>query len=155
MACHEDVEPRLKPMAEAFMRTIFGLEPGTYVITGRSRITDFLLQGRSAEDLVGRVMQMYHLRFVPNQLLQVFRVLQDRLEAARKHFPPMWTIYEDPLDVPNKFVVRVWYGDKVWEPTSTAHDSLEEARESIHAQGGSMAFDRDAKDDPCIVETWI
>ncbi len=151
----EGVEPRLAPMAEAFMRTIFGLEPRDYVVTRGSRLTDFSVKNESAVDLVGRVMAIYHLRPVPNQLLQLFRELQDRLEAARKKFPAMWTIYQNPSDVPDKFVVRVWYGDEVWEPTSTAHDSLDDARESIISRGGCMPFDRDAEDDVCIVETWI
>jgi hypothetical protein len=50
------------------------------------------------------------------------------LEEARKRLPPMWTVYEHPADQPDKFVVRVWYGE-VPEPQCTTHDTLDEARE--------------------------
>lgn len=76
------------------------------------------------------------------------------LEEARKRLPPMWVIYDHPLDCPDKFVVRVWYG-LVGEPQSTTHDTLGEARESIAARGGSFTFLRQPEDEPCIVETWV
>lgn len=76
------------------------------------------------------------------------------LEEARQIFPPMWTIYDHPRDYPKKFVVRVWYG-LVGEPERTLHDSLNDARESIIARGGSGFFSPSPDEDPCIVETWI
>jgi hypothetical protein len=76
------------------------------------------------------------------------------LEEAKKRLPPMWTIYDSPIDCPGKFVVRVWYGT-VSEPTSTTHDTLDDARESITARGGSASFARAPEDSPSIVETWI
>ena len=76
------------------------------------------------------------------------------LEQARKIYPPIWTIYNRPLDYPDKFVVRVWYGTSA-EVETTTHDSLDDARESIIARGGSFGLIRSERDDPCIVESWI
>lgn len=76
------------------------------------------------------------------------------LEEARRALPPIWVIYDHPLDQPDKFVVRVWYGP-VAEPESTSHDSLEDARDSVMARGGCVPVNRNANDDPSIVETWI
>lgn len=80
------------------------------------------------------------------------------LENARKTGLQMWTIYDHPLEQPDKFVVRVCYALAdvvISEPTSTAHDSLDDARESIIARGGSGYLDPMPGDDPSIVETWI
>lgn len=76
------------------------------------------------------------------------------LEEARKHLPPIWTVYDHPEDFPDKFVVRVAYG-LIKEPQSSAHDSLQDARESIWSRGGSFCLGRDPSDAPCIVESWI
>lgn len=38
-------------------------------------LTDFALDARSAQDLVGRVMDTYQLALVPNNLLQLLREL--------------------------------------------------------------------------------
>ncbi len=76
------------------------------------------------------------------------------LEEAKLRLPPMWTIYDSPRDFPRTFVVRVWYGE-IPEPDATTHDTLEDARESVFARGGSFDLKRHPGDDPCIVETWI
>jgi hypothetical protein len=76
------------------------------------------------------------------------------LEEAKQRLPPMWTIYDSPIECPGQFVVRVWYGT-VCEPTSTQHGTLVEAREWIALQGGSGFFPRSPADSPSIVETWI
>lgn len=85
-----------------------------------------------------------------------FRIWIDgKVDCIRaRHFPPIWTIYDHPKDAPDHFVVRVWYGP-IAEPHCTHHDSLEDARLSIHALGGCVPFRRDPSDDPVIVESWI
>lgn len=79
--------------------------------------------------------------------------VQMSLEQARLAFPPMWTIYDRPLDYPKNIVVRVWYG--LVPAEHTLHDSVAEARESITRRGGSVSLSRQPGDDPKIVETWI
>lgn len=76
------------------------------------------------------------------------------LAEARKTFPPIWVVYDHPRDYPDKWVVRVWYGE-VSEPDCTVHDSREDARESISSRGGGMCFAPYLNDDPCIAEWWI
>ena len=69
-----------------------------------------------------------------------------------------WTIYHRPLDYPRHYAVRMW---QVVDDSCMVHyklvaglyDTLEEARMDIPP--GALCFDRDATDDPVIVETWI
>lgn len=76
------------------------------------------------------------------------------LEEARERFPPMWTIYDHPKDWPDHFVVRRWYG-LIREEAVILCDTLVEAREYITEQGGSVPLQRDERDDPVIIETWL
>lgn len=71
---------QLRPVAEEFMQTIFGLEPGSYLITDESRLVDFRFKDLSAEQVIAKVMDTYHLGFVPNNLLQLLRELQHRTQ---------------------------------------------------------------------------
>lgn len=65
---------------------------------------------------------------------------------------PIWVIYKNPLDYPNKFVARKWLTDI---PTQTLHtaDTLEEIRKQIPT--GLVNINRQPSDDPTIVEVWI
>lgn len=63
---------QMRPIADEFMRSIFGLEPGDYLITDESSLSDFRGDGRTQE-IVIKVMRTYHLGLVPNNLLQLFR----------------------------------------------------------------------------------
>jgi hypothetical protein len=76
------------------------------------------------------------------------------LDEARKVFPPMWTIYEKPADYPDKWVVRMWWGE-VPEPRAGVCDSLELARALIEEAGGCFPIPRMPGDAPAIVETWL
>ena len=76
------------------------------------------------------------------------------LEEARKIFPPMWTIYKKPKDFPDKWVVRMWWGETP-DSTVSACDSLEIARELIQRAGGCYPLHRSLDDDQSIVETWL
>lgn len=76
------------------------------------------------------------------------------LEQAKLRYPPIWTIYERPSDFPSHYVVRVWYG-MVPEPKPQLRDNLDQARAWAISQGASTPLQRDTRDDPCIVESWI
>lgn len=67
----------------------------------------------------------------------------------------IWTVYERPLDHPQKFVARRWAS--FLEPAPTADvilaDDLGELRKMLPA--GLVRMPRQPGDDPVIVETWI
>lgn len=67
----------------------------------------------------------------------------------------LWTIYEKPRDWPDKFVARMFVGDK---PTATAlhGETLDEVRGLIlRLYPGLYCIPRNPRDDPAIVETWL
>lgn len=76
--CPDDGIQQLAPIAEEFMRAIFGAEPGSYLITDMSDLTDFTVDDLSTEQLICKVMDTYHLGLVPSNLLLLFRELQLR-----------------------------------------------------------------------------
>jgi hypothetical protein len=67
--------------------------------------------------------------------------------------PPVWSVYDKPLDFPTKVVVRKWHGIA---PTLDAmlFDTLEEAREHL-AERGLINVGRNESDQTQIVESWI
>jgi hypothetical protein len=71
---------------------------------------------------------------------------------------PIFAVYENPVDFPNKYVVRLWQiNRKIGQPIATRYcvikDTLEECREAIPPH--LYRFGKDSSDDPQIVETWI
>lgn len=76
------------------------------------------------------------------------------LEEARKHFPPIWVIYDHPRDYPHHFVVRLWYG-LIPEEDVAPFETLHEARQYIANSGGCARLRRHENDDPAILETWL
>ena len=76
------------------------------------------------------------------------------LARAREQFAPIWTIYDHPLDQPEHFVVRVWWGI-LPDPAGYLFATLDAAREWIEQEGGSVKLMRNAGDDRVIVESWI
>lgn len=64
----------------------------------------------------------------------------------------IWVIYDNPLDVPGKFVARKWLNNR---PTETIYiaDTLEEIRK--HIPEGLVNIERFPDDDPKITEVWI
>lgn len=75
------------------------------------------------------------------------------LDEAKKCYPPIWTIYDHPVDHPRWFVVRVWYGEVPGEMCLRA--DLEMARKAAWTMGASVSLARSASDDAKIVESWI
>ena len=65
---------------------------------------------------------------------------------------PIITIFKSPADYPGKYVARVFDVDK---PTTLAAvaDTYEELQQAIPA--GMVRLERNEKDDPVILETWI
>lgn len=65
---------------------------------------------------------------------------------------PIITIFKSPADYPGKYVARVFDVDK---PTNLAAvaDTYEELQQAIPA--GMVKLERNEKDDPVILETWI
>ena len=76
-------------------------------------------------------------------------------------FMTMWTIYDHPLDFPDKFVARRWdivrAGNKT-EPVARAEhvtaDTLDELRRDMMRRG-LVCLTRSDGDEPQIVETWL
>ena len=70
---------------------------------------------------------------------------------------PMAVIYDHPVDVPDKYVVRIWEG-KEEKPTNVEmrKDSLQECREEICESGYFlMSVRAEPEDDPKMVEIWL
>jgi hypothetical protein len=71
----------------------------------------------------------------------------------------MFVVYERPRDYPDKFVLRRWWIGKVpGEPTPDPEwfylaDTLDEIRD--HVPTHCVRLERDANDEPQIVEVWI
>lgn len=67
----------------------------------------------------------------------------------------IWTVYERPLDHPQKFVARRWVSFLAPAPTSDVilADDLGALRKKLPA--GLVRMPRQPGDDPVIVETWI
>lgn len=65
---------------------------------------------------------------------------------------PIITIFKSPADYPGKYVARVF---DVGKPTNLAAvaDTYEELMQAIPA--GMVRLERNEKDDPVILETWI
>lgn len=76
------------------------------------------------------------------------------LDEARKKFPPIWVVYERPLDFPDGWVVRQWWGTTP-EPRGYGFATLELARQFVHQQGGSVLLAPIPGDQPHIRETWL
>lgn len=67
----------------------------------------------------------------------------------------LWTIYEHPADMPDKFVARLFVMD---QPTDVAlvGDSLDSVREFIsRASPGLTCIQRSPHDHPTVVESWL
>jgi hypothetical protein len=73
------------------------------------------------------------------------------LEEAKAAFPPIFAIYRNPRDFPNRIVVRAWYGN-VPSPVELVLDSVDDARAILR---GLFCMGRSENDDPAILESWV
>ena len=76
----------------------------------------------------------------------------DYEKSAKQARIPLICIYDHPTDYPDKFIARLWDCDIPTNIMATA-DTLEELRAKIPST--MVRMNRDAQDDPCIVEVWI
>lgn len=74
---------------------------------------------------------------------------------ARLQFPPMWVIYDHPLDFPNSVIVRRWYGAHVDNTWMVIAPTIPDARTAAVNEGASRCINRMPEDDPAIAEVWI
>ena len=76
----------------------------------------------------------------------------DYTRLVKQTTMPIITVFKSPTDYPGKYVARVF---DVGRPTNLAAvaDTYEELMEAIPA--GMVRLERNEKDDPVIVETWI
>lgn len=67
----------------------------------------------------------------------------------------IWTVYERPLDHPDKYVARRWLATPEPEPTDDIllADDLEALRNQLPQ--GLVHMQRQPEDDAVIIETWI
>ena len=65
---------------------------------------------------------------------------------------PCFTVYKNPADFPDKYVVRLFDANKPMR-LITVSDTLEAARNTIPP--GYLCTPRSQTDDPIIVETWM
>lgn len=72
--------------------------------------------------------------------------------CAKSAFPII-TVYHDPADYPGKYVARLY---DIQRPTNmvVVADTYEDVRAAIPA-GRMVRLERDAADDPVIVENWV
>jgi hypothetical protein len=77
-----------------------------------------------------------------------------RFEDECTRLPRIWTIYDHPRDIPGAIVVRCWSG-LVPHPDVFLTQSIESARARCLLAGASVRLERNADDDPVIVESWI
>jgi hypothetical protein len=71
---------------------------------------------------------------------------------------PLFAIYENPKDFPNKYVVRLWeinrqLGKTIATRYCVVKDTLEECRKALPP--GLYRIGRESSDDPIIIESWI
>lgn len=66
---------------------------------------------------------------------------------------PLYTIYWNPSDYPNKYVVRKWFLERPGPVIGTT-ESLDKAR-ALLPDGVNTNLKRFGMDDPVIVETWV
>lgn len=65
----------------------------------------------------------------------------------------IYCIYNNPSDHPNKYVVRIWDGNKPRPVPEKICDDLGQAREAI--PDGCYLVKNFVDDDPCIEECWL
>lgn len=66
----------------------------------------------------------------------------------------IWTVYNHPLDYPDKFVARLFVGEQPTESVIIA-DDLETIRDILCFELGLTVLGRSPEDDSKIVETWL
>ncbi len=76
----------------------------------------------------------------------------DLKKAMKQTKIPLICIYDHPKDYPDKYVARLWDCNIPTHIMASA-DTLQDIRAKIPE--GMVRLERDQRDDPVIVETWI
>jgi hypothetical protein len=66
----------------------------------------------------------------------------------------IWTVYDHPSDYPHCYVARQFIGEKSTNSVMVSAD-LERLREILLVDMGLTRLERDERDDPVILETWL
>lgn len=66
---------------------------------------------------------------------------------------PIWVIYDHPRDFPDKFVARLWLGEKPTEEVMIS-GNIRALRMQLQREG-FVRLERRYEDDAKIVETWL
>jgi hypothetical protein len=66
----------------------------------------------------------------------------------------IWTVYDHPIDYQHCYVARQFIGEKPTNSIMVSAD-LEVLREILLVQMGLTRVERDERDDPVILETWL
>lgn len=64
----------------------------------------------------------------------------------------IWTVYDNPRDMPDKFIARKWINDKPTDEVISG-ETLEAIRDAL--SNGLTCLSAQPGDDPVIVETWF
>lgn len=69
----------------------------------------------------------------------------------------MWTVYKNPTDYPDQWVVRAWRveGEGVRMGRALPAPTLEEARKQIPHLEVLTCFPASEGEDPAVYETWV
>jgi hypothetical protein len=66
---------------------------------------------------------------------------------------PIWTVYDHPKDFPNRFVARLWIGERA-TGNVIVEQNLNVLRDRLEGMG-LVKLMRQPSDDPVILETWL
>ncbi len=77
----------------------------------------------------------------------------DYARLVKQSTMPIITVFKSPTDYPGKYVARVYDLEKPTNLVAVA-DTYEELLEAIPTRQ-MVRLERDPKDDPVIVETWV
>jgi len=67
----------------------------------------------------------------------------------------IWTVYESPLDYPERFVARRWTINPAPSPTDDVIVADDMSSLQAMMPPGMVRMPRQPGDDPVIVETWV
>jgi len=69
------------------------------------------------------------------------------------HLPPVYAIYKNPSDYPNRFVLRRWIGTMPDDEPLAVEDDLDSCRDKLPE--GLVKMKPDYFEDPVILEVWM
>jgi hypothetical protein len=124
---------------------------------------------QSLERHKDKIVEMYNMQYPKEPFIEAFYDhYTEHLSVEHESLSdvdlsdmtmPICTIYEHPMDFPDKYVIRLMDaccgGQVKITNVVIVRDSLEECRDEVNESGFSILFPRNADDDECIVESWM